>query len=965
MQLLGATISYALFPGCFFLFVRRVARLGINDVPALAAVSLGMAPFLAAWLLTGLFFVCPGRSDFFYVVTILMVFVIAGAYGLRGQQRLYLSPVPGLREATPFLVALAVLGLLLVLQATILPLTGNDPLEYALVAKMFYTAKSLAHYPFYEADPATGFYAGFSHPLGYVSLIVWTTLFDGGNFGWLSKSLSPFFTIATLLLFVASRRPDRMVHGALAGLLLMGCSLYFQTSAICHIDALRLFAIYLSFFCLDRALTFPGREARCWLSLCAISAGLSLFSHSIGLLTLPFLSVAWIALSRQPWPRRLAVVAVVCSVGMAVGGVRYARNLLDYGQPLRDYEPVWNLPSIDFTAYNNRLKSIVTPLQRLTNGVLTPFIRYNGLTDNALIFFGLSFWLALVAAFRPSRLRFDPMAFSCLISLCLFFALCTSSMLAGSSLIIKNPRYFLTVLPFAAYLGAIPAAAVAKYARERFGRRALFAANAVIVLVLTGTTLAMESVTLAFALPNLSTLAKGDLDYLRRAYGSEYFYPAGFNAIAWIRDNTPSDARVLVFRKNEIAFYSGRRILADTDPALLPFYAVNEPKQAAEILRSLGVTHVFVPNYQPPTFTNSQAWALCDNPQFGELLFDHKGYRVYRLRNEILSEFTQTPLPPPTTWTKPAPFIPGFFTELAAPFVPWLKTGESCGETIVGKVVPVTSAGIYSGPGPLDQSPSACLAYTPLTAGAMYRFNAKVHGQGWLKVYLVTYFKTGGLTWDILFDGVTVKGISTVTRQVLIQPGAWQYRFLFVSGPNDTLTVEQPQLTLLGGATTVGPPVFKTVFETSEMISVKACKIVWAAPGTASGWVIPKSQAEAARMTALQKAGVRRADGTTLLSVLAGRLLDAKIEPNDDLDAAGRMVVKVSGRGRADCFVAWNGGLAYAGAVAAYGQSGEAVLPVELPAALPGCRVFFLLTAESDELVVHSTLVEIPNNSNR
>lgn len=963
MQLLGAVISYALLPVCLFLFVRRVARLGIDDMPALAAVSLGMAPFLAAWLLIGLFFVCPGRSDFFYVVTILTVYVVAGVYGLRGRQRLRLPLVPGLREATPFLVALAVLGLLLMLQATILPLTGNDPLEYALVAKMFYAAKSLAHYPFYEADPATGFYAGFSHPLGYVSLIVWTTLFDGGNFGWLSKSLSPFFTLVTLALFLTSQRKDRMLHGALAGLLLLGCSLYFQTSAICHIDALRLFAIYLSFFCLDRAFTSPDCKARYWLALCAIAAGLSLFSHSIGLLTLPFLSVAWLTLSHRPWPRKLAVVAVVCAVAMAVGGARYARNLLDYGQPLRDYEPVWNLPSIDFTSYNDRLKSIVTPLQRLTNGVLTPFIRYNGPTDNALIFFGLSFWLALVAACRPGRLRSDPMASFCLICLYLFFALCTASVLAGSSLIIKNPRYFLTVLPFAAYLGAMPAAAVAKYARERLGQRALFAANAALILVLTSTTLAMESVTLAFALPNLSTLAKGDLDYLRRAYGSEYFYPAGFDAIAWIRDNTSANARILVFRKNEIAFYSGRRILADTDPVLLPFYAVDEPGKAAEMLRSLGVTHVFIPNYQPPTFTNSQAWALCDDHRYGELVFNRKGYRVYRLREVPSTKFVQTLLPPPSTWTRPAQFIPAFLTELTAPFVPLLQTEVSCGETITGETVFATPSGIYSGPGPLDLPPSACLASAPIAGGAPYRFDAKVHGQGWLKVFLVTYFKTGGLTWDILFDGVTGKGISTLTRQVLIQPGVWQYRLLFTSGPNDALAVERPQLTLLGGAATVGTPVFKTVFATSEMVSVKNRKTGWAAPGAASGWVIPKSRAEVARMTALQEAGVRRADGTTLLSVLTGRLLSARNESSGASGTTGRMVVKVSGQGRADCFVAWDGGLAYAGAVAACGQSGEAVLPVELPADLPGCRVFFMLTAENDELVVHSTQVEIQINS--
>lgn len=794
---LGAVATYLYLPFCVYFGLARAMGPG-HDVTPLAAASLGLGPLCASWLLTGLLSVFPDFGAGFYIGIVLVVFAIPAVWGLVAR-----PPIPALSSfsglARPYLAVVAALLLLLAVQAVVLPLNGNDPLEYALVAKVIAQSKSLAHYPLRQADPVTGLYAGSSHPLGYISLIVWTYLFSGGIFDGLSRSISPFYTLALVVLFLTGRREDRGLHGTLAALLLLGASLYFQTSAICHIDSLRLYAMYLSVFCLDRIPTDNlNRSGRGWLVLCGIAAGLSLFCHSIGLLTLPFLAGCWLARARRPLTRQVAVLAVIGLLAVGVGGWRYARNTLEYGSPVRDDEPVWSLPSIDYKAYNDRLKTITSPVERLVNGVLTPLTRYNGLTDNALTFFGFSFWLALGAVIlTPREVGRDPMAIFCLVCLGLFFALALASVAVGSSLIIKNVRYFLTVLPFAAYLGAIPVIALARRA-ARFGRLGHGLAVCSLILALCGGTLALNGATFAFALPNLRFLAHSDLAYLEHAYGGEYFYPAGYQAVAWVREHTPPDTRILVFRKNEMAYYGGRRILADTDPALLPFYAAKDAATALRELRKLGVSLIFTPNYLPPTFTNSPAALLADDPRHCELVFDRKGYRIYRLLDSPPAETQGTrPLPMLDRWNTPATFVPSFFTEIFGPSGPFLSQNKSYGTPIRGDIIPVTSAGVYSGAGPLDQPPDAALTPAPITGGAAYRFGTMVEGTGWLKAYAVFYLKGGGLTWDVLYDGVPLGPITHLSRQVLAPKDAWQYRLLFISRPRDTLIVSRPRLECL------------------------------------------------------------------------------------------------------------------------------------------------------------------------
>ncbi|HBP20645.1 MAG TPA: hypothetical protein DEA08_23010, partial [Planctomycetes bacterium] len=110
---------------------------------------------------------------------------------------------------------------------------------------------------------------------------------------------------------------------------------------------------------------------------------------------------------------------------------------------------------------------------------------------------------------------------------------------------------------------------------------------------------------------------------------------AVMDAVRWVRDNTPADARILAHPMSHFGFYARRRVMADLDPALLPFYRTRDLAEAHRLLRAHGVDYVVAPPYSYATFDNTALPALVLDPRYCELVFAGEGefsYRVYRLR---------------------------------------------------------------------------------------------------------------------------------------------------------------------------------------------------------------------------------------------------------------------------------------------------------------------------------------------
>jgi hypothetical protein len=102
-------------------------------------------------------------------------------------------------------------------------------------------------------------------------------------------------------------------------------------------------------------------------------------------------------------------------------------------------------------------------------------------------------------------------------------------------------------------------------------------------------------------------------------------------AIRVLREKTPPDAYFAVFNQNTFAYYAGRRFIRDYDTRMADFYLAPTKVAAFEVLRRLGVDHVYLPSWSWPPVDKSFIKAIVQDPAMAILVDERFGYRIYRL----------------------------------------------------------------------------------------------------------------------------------------------------------------------------------------------------------------------------------------------------------------------------------------------------------------------------------------------
>jgi len=103
--------------------------------------------------------------------------------------------------------------------------------------------------------------------------------------------------------------------------------------------------------------------------------------------------------------------------------------------------------------------------------------------------------------------------------------------------------------------------------------------------------------------------------------------------IQFINNFLPEDAKLLVFRQADFAYYGKRPFISFEDPKLLPLYEQATAESASQFLQGLGVTHLLVPDYAVPPLYNSSVAELLSDPKLASLVFEAQGYKVFSLGN--------------------------------------------------------------------------------------------------------------------------------------------------------------------------------------------------------------------------------------------------------------------------------------------------------------------------------------------
>lgn len=520
------------------------------------------------------------------------------------------------------------------------PFYSNDALEYATVAKELSISGNLAIYPLIAPDSlASGFYGPWTHPPLYPVLLSVLSFSADGSPTLLSKLTNFWFAIATAILLFAIVAKSHPIKALLAVFLLFSTPLYFESVSSSLIDALPVAGLLLIF----AAQSIGGTSFHRGL-LSGISLGLALWSHSQAILFIPFLAVLIVA---HYGLRRIKVAliefAYALAIAMPVACAPYLKNLKVFGSLISDNPTVFALPSLMWSDYFAISRGINTLIAALQYGLLKGWFMISS--------FGWIFWLATVGAiaivWTERKNYFSVLAegtegrpcaveLKSIVLILTYLAGCLVSIIAGNDLMIKNERYLLMLVPFAAILAAAisfqlgSALVVAIFDERRMPwKRELCA-------------LALASLTF-FVLIRPSLMQIGWLRFIPAILGNECdkapfcgATPENISSMLWVDTNLPGNAVILAMRPADL-LYSGRRMISYLDPRLLAVYEASKSGEALRILRDLGVTHVQFPDYYMPPIYNSVVEQLLADPSSTSLIHDSMGHQIYALLPETFA----------------------------------------------------------------------------------------------------------------------------------------------------------------------------------------------------------------------------------------------------------------------------------------------------------------------------------------
>jgi len=434
----------------------RIDLAAIVGTTAPLFVSLVVSVLYSATILLPLAWT-PTLSQSATSLVVLSVLTIVAAYGRRHFISVYRDTINFFRSIRPPKSAVGWLALALVLlalvQALALPVMENDALEYAAVAKYILRQGGLASYPLLQADPQTGLFAPSSHPPAYHMLLAWGFSLAG------TESMAPLRITAVFFIagtaFLVLRITRMTAYPGLAVLVLFSTPLFVSMAVSYHIDAMRLTAFTAGCAITARFVRKPcSRES----ILIGYILGLAMYSHSIGILAIPLTGAAFLLLADVPIRTKLQLGILCCIVACGVGGLQYVKNLIQFGTPIQDSVPIFQIEQIDYESDLRARRDLVTFFDRTIFGVLRGFFE--------LPSFGFTFWAGLGAAaaaiWRWRGVSLIEQVFW--IVVILYFVLNALSAALGFDLMIKNPRYVMTLVPL---LGCLIASAASRYIQMR------------------------------------------------------------------------------------------------------------------------------------------------------------------------------------------------------------------------------------------------------------------------------------------------------------------------------------------------------------------------------------------------------------------------------------------------------------------------------------------------------------------
>lgn len=554
--------------------------------------------------------------------------VLAGSASEPGQSR-------GWQAGWLLLLGLWLLSLLV--NATQLPLLQNDSLEYATVGRELFHARSFDVYPLLDSEHSlSGFFAPWTHPPLYVSLVYLMNVFQGhASEPGLMRLIAPWFLITAVYCLTCIGRLHSWRLGLMAAVSLISAPLLFLGADSALLDALPV----AGFVLIIAVMLGVKSDSKMYGLAIGLALGLALWTHSQAILLIGLLAVAVVAQFGFLQPVRIIrVLSLAGLVALAVAAAPYIRNYLIFGSPISDNPLVFAMPELDWRGYFEFNRGLDHPVAIVQYGIFKGWFSLEAYGPVFWIWLlGLVFWFWLLGVKGLWQLASKGYESDVLAGMgvcgaarpviCLSFVLALTylagvvvSVAIGVDLMIRNERYMLMIVPALALGAAYALDCMLSWLfdRSRASRwkvlRYPFVMALALVLVLQWV---VVGVFYRWRSPELASLSNW----------------SNIRVIEAINRTVPQDGLVLSSRPSDM-YYAKRRMVSYLDERMLAFYAQTEPVKALEELRKLGVRYVQLTDYALPPVYNSSLLEILADPKMSRLVFSSDGDQLYELVGE-------------------------------------------------------------------------------------------------------------------------------------------------------------------------------------------------------------------------------------------------------------------------------------------------------------------------------------------
>lgn len=651
-------------------------------VPTAAGLVFG--PLLAGMATVVALLLLPGQSHTVHIVAVaVMLLAACGFYRPSPAPRdtVRLLRISSIQQISFLDVVLFLWIIVLVVLPSLLPLTQNDALEYATVARVLYEARDLQVYPaIHPETTASGFFGPWTHPPLFVALLYLGYSLQGTELApGLSRLITPWFTIACVWLVYRMAGTISKTTGLFAALIFISSPLFFLGADSSLIDSLPIAGLLLSFSILIFA---PQERYLSAGAFAGLALGLALWTHSQAILFIPILGC--LVYARQGLKglktATLQNAAMFC-IALCLCAYPYLRNYQIFGALVSDMPAVFALPSLRWEDYFTIGRGIGHWPAKIQYGLLKGWFApesYSGSFWLASLGFGVFLWrygrmtATLVVRGVDLSNKDLNLLYSALLVICAYLCAVALSVMMGIELAIRNERYWLILLPFIAIFGGW--ALNAMLSRLERARTRIWALG--LVCTVGFVFLAQLAVlTLYRAGPYLSTGSQPSLAAsqwsaaceasLQEQPGEEFCPAHSISAENWQRATpslmamrylealTPQDS-VTFTMFPAMMYYSQRKMLSYLDPRMIPFYAADTAEEGVHLLRNLGVAYIHATNYYLPPVYHSVLQEILFRQDLSTLVFSAEGEQIYRLAPEkpLRPSQIRNITPGPITWTR-------------------------------------------------------------------------------------------------------------------------------------------------------------------------------------------------------------------------------------------------------------------------------------------------------------------------